>query len=101
MKYNKLVRDKIPERINNKGGSPLIHTATDKEYWEKLLEKLTEEVREFIQDKNEEELADVLEVIDAIIDYKKFDKKIILEKKEKKKDERGGFAKRIILDEVK
>jgi len=99
MKYNKLIRDKIPEYIRSKGGNPIMHIATDEEYWKKLKEKLGEEVLEFQNDENEEELADILEVLDAIVDYKKFDKNKIEEIKKKKAEERGKFEKKIILDE--
>lgn len=99
MKYNKLVRDKIPEYIRRKGGMPKTHIAGDKEYWEKLKEKLSEEIEEFKKDENAEEFADILEVLDAIADYKEFDRIEIERIKKEKADERGRFKERIILDE--
>ena len=99
MKYNKLVRDKIPEYIKSKGGAPITHIAEDKEYWQKLKEKLTEEINEFLEAENIEEMADILEVIDAICDYKKFDKDKLQKTKNKKAEERGKFRDKIILDE--
>ncbi len=99
MKYNKLVRDKIPEYIIKKGGTPITHVADDMEYWQKLKEKLLEEIEEFKKDENAEEFADILEVLDAIVDYKKFDKSEVEKIKNKKTDERGKFKERIILDE--
>lgn len=99
MKYNKLVRDKIPEYIIKKGGMPITHVADDVEYWQKLKEKLLEEIEEFKKDENAEEFADILEVLDAIGDYKKFDKSEVEKIKNKKTDERGKFKERIILDE--
>jgi len=98
-KYNKLVRDKIPEYIKSKGGLPIIHIAGDVEYWEKLKEKLQEEVQEFLEAENAEEMADILEAIDAICDFKKFDKKEIESIKNKKAKDRGKFKEKIILEE--
>ena len=94
----KLVRDKIPEVIIQSGGSPKIHFADNEEFWQKLKEKLVEETNEFIAGENEEELADIYEVLDAIISFKKFDKMKINEIKNRKLKEREGFVKRIILE---
>jgi predicted house-cleaning noncanonical NTP pyrophosphatase (MazG superfamily) len=99
MEYNKLVRDKIPEYIKSKGGTPVTHIADDTEYWQKLREKLQEEVDEFLEAESIEEMADVLEVIDAIINFKKFDKDELQKVKNKKADERGKFNKKVILEE--
>lgn len=99
MKYSKLVRDKIPQYIKSKGEVYVSHVAGDEEYWLKLKEKLKEEVDEFIEEEVIEELADILEIIDAICEYKNFDKNELSEIKNKKFNERGGFKKRIILDE--
>jgi len=101
MKYKKLVRDKIPEIIKQKGKIPSSHIATDEEYWTKLKEKLQEEVDEFIDKNNEEELFDILEVIDAICDFMKINRDELESLRKKKSEERGKFKEKIILDEVK
>lgn len=100
MKYNKLVRDKIPEILKGKRKKAVIHIANDEEYWKKLKEKLNEEVNEFVKDSNEEEIADIIEVINAICKYRKFDKNKLDYIKKEKAEKRGRFDKRIILDEV-
>ena len=101
MKYNKLVRDKIPGIIKESGKIPIVHIAEEEEYWEKLKEKLIEEVNEFLKENNDEEISDILEVIDAICKFKKFDKKEIDKMQKQKAEKRGRFDKKIILDEVK
>ena len=100
MKYNKLVRDKIPAIIKQNGQTPLTHMADQQEYWLKLKQKLQEEVDEFQKSDKVEELADVLEVIEAICDFKKFKQKELLAVKNKKAERRGKFIKKIILEEV-
>ena len=100
MKYNKLVRDKIPQIMARKGEKAIIHIASENEYWEKLKGKLKEEVEEYFQSEDKEEIADILEVILAISDFKKLDMKELEKLRRKKASERGSFKKRIILDEV-
>ena len=100
MKYNKLIRDKIPEIIKQDNKIPIIHIAENQEYWTKLKEKLIEETNEFINEPTQEEHADILEVIDAICDFKHFNKQNLIHTKHQKEIKRGKFQKRIILDEV-
>jgi predicted house-cleaning noncanonical NTP pyrophosphatase (MazG superfamily) len=101
MKYNKLVRDKIPEIIGKKGEISITHIASDQEYWLKLKDKLKEEVDEFYKSEKIEEIADFLEVIYTICKYKKIDFDELEKIRKRKLDERGGLEGRIILDEVK
>ena len=101
MKYNKLVRDKIPEIIKENGDTSVTHIASEKEYEEKLKAKLREEVEEFLENENEGELIDILEVINAICEVKSIDKNQLEEKRKEKYEKRGGFKSRIILEETK
>ena len=100
---NKLVRDKIPEIMAKQGKSPRVKILNgDVEYYDALQQKLLEEVDEFLETKNNDEaamyeIADILEVIDAICVLKKYDKNNILNKKLIKKQERGGFEKRLFI----
>jgi predicted house-cleaning noncanonical NTP pyrophosphatase (MazG superfamily) len=98
-KYNKLVRDKIPQIIKSKGGKFKLHIAQDLEYWQMLKKKLMEEFKEFSKHESEEEYADILEVVEAIGKYKKFNFKEVQRIKIEKFKKRGGFKKRIILEE--
>ena len=102
--YNKLVRDNIPEIIYNNGGKPIYRILNDDEYWVFLLKKDTEELEEVKTAKSIEErkkeLADKLELIRAMAEYNGFTLQDIIEEADSKKEKRGGFQKRILLQKV-
>ncbi len=101
MQYNKLVRDNIPEIIKKDGKTAKVHIADDKEYDKRLKEKLLEEANEFAASGDPEELADVLEVIYAIAINKGIHKVQLESIVQKKRNEKGSFEKRIVLDEIR
>ena len=97
--YNKLVRDNIPNIIAKDGNKIcVIERLTDEEVMKYLYDKLLEEANEVVQDRNIEELADVLEVVFAIANkYGYTEEEDVLEVMDKKREERGGFNENIIL----
>ena len=97
---NKLVRDKIPEIIENTGKSCVTHVLNDEEYIAALEVKLNEEVTEYQNDKNLEEMADVLEVLQALCIARGYSLEELETVRAKKVNERGGFEKRIFLEYV-
>ncbi|MFH1767260.1 MAG: NUDIX domain-containing protein [Patescibacteria group bacterium] len=96
----KLVRDKIPEIIERNGERPMIRIADQEEYRDVLKEKLLEEAAEFKRDETPEEIADIFEVIDAICKEFGFAKPIVENLQREKKEKRGGFEEKIILEDV-
>jgi len=99
--YNKLVRDKIPELITAQGDTPVTRILDDAEYARALNLKLQEEVAEYLDGFCAEELADVLEVVHAIIESKGMSYDEVEQIRKSKNDERGGFREKISLIEVK
>jgi predicted house-cleaning noncanonical NTP pyrophosphatase (MazG superfamily) len=93
--YQKLVRDKIPELLDKKGIAYEKRIATDDEYRTELIKKLVEESNEFAEAGSPDELADVLEVVEALRllpEYHDVDSRKIA-----KREEKGAFNDRIIL----
>jgi predicted house-cleaning noncanonical NTP pyrophosphatase (MazG superfamily) len=100
-KYDKLVRDKIIEVIKKSGKECEFIIAPKEERYELLEAKLKEEVGEFLEDKNLEELADVMEVLFGLADALGYSEEDLLKKRQDKKEERGGFKEGIVLKSVK
>lgn len=99
-KYDKLVRDDIPEIIEANNETPVTHVAEGEEYDRRLLAKLDEEVTEYKEEREPAELADVLEVVYALCEQHERSTDDIEELREQKADERGRFSEGIVLDRV-
>ena len=93
--YNKLVRDKIPEIIKADGKECKTRILSKDEYIAALETKLNEEVAEYQEDKNLEEMADVLEVLQAICLARGYSLDELEAMRIKKAKERGGFKDKI------
>ena len=102
--YNKLIRDKIPEIIKKDNAVPKISELNDKEFKIALKEKLVEEAKELLVAKTDEEilneLSDVLQLIESIALNNNLSITQVEKQKEKKKQERGGFDKKLFLEYV-
>ena len=98
--YNKLVRVRIPEIIAADGRRSAIEIMTESEYRQAVLVKLVEEAEEAAAAERGDlvkELADLYEVIDAVIAAFALDGESILNMQQTRRNERGGFEKRIKL----
>ncbi len=105
--YNKLIRDNIPEIIKNAGKTCVTEEMSDDLYDKKLCEKFFEEMQEFLQEFNAQddekaiaELADITEVVLAIVDFIGVDRKSFEKIRKTKADKNGAFEKRLLLKEV-
>ena len=98
--YNKLVRDRIPEIIKESGSHCTYHKATGTALEEALLNKLLEEVDEFIQDPCVEEMADIQEVLWSIQEFYRMSEYDLMTTINTKSNERGSFSQGIILEHV-
>jgi len=95
--YNKLVRDRIPEIIEAAGKNADVRTAEESEYKDLLQQKLLEEVDEFLESGNPEELADILEVVISLGSLYDLSCAELMKMAEEKREKRGGFKERIVL----
>lgn len=102
--YKKLVRDKIPSIIEKNNEKPIIRILSDEEYMLELKTKLQEETKECIQSKSVdelvEELADLEEVMRAILEHHKVSYEKFESVRKAKAEKRGAFKDKIYLESV-
>ncbi len=99
--YNKLVRDKIPQKIEKSGGDFKIKKLKAKEFEKELIKKAGEEADGLLGAKNKKELtselADVLDVIQEIKKFKKITDSQVKKAQKEAQKIKGGFKKRLFL----
>lgn len=100
-RYDKLVRDKIPEIIEDDGKEYKMEVMDDEEYKEYLKDKLLEETEEYLRSGEVDELADVFEVVKSIAEDEGLGIADLEEMRKEKAKERGRFKKKIKLIEVR
>ena len=103
-KYYKLVRDKIPEIIENDGEIPFVRILDDKEFKLELERKLFEEYNEVLEasssEERLEELSDMVEVISALSSLENSNLETVISIMEEKRRKRGGFSKKLFLEKT-
>jgi len=96
----KLVRDRIPEIIENSGKTPITRIADSSEIKQFLLDKILEEAEELNESGSKEEIADILEAIYSLLKSEQLSLEDIEKIRIKKAEQRGSFNKKIILVDV-
>ena len=98
--HNKLVRDRIPEIIEASGKTCTVEVLPNDAYIQALDAKLSEELAEYQQSKSLEELADLLEVMGAVVKASGYTWDDLTRVRKEKRAQRGAFDQRIFLKEV-
>jgi predicted house-cleaning noncanonical NTP pyrophosphatase (MazG superfamily) len=103
VEHNKLVRDLVPQIIEADGRRPVTRILGEDDYRAALRAKLVEEAaeaRDATPDRLPAELADVVEVIAALLSTLGLTWDDLFALAERKRAERGGFAGRVLLEYV-
>ena len=96
-KYNKVIRDKIPEIIADSGKKCNLKQLDDESFLTELEKKLIEEVNEYAESKDVEELSDLLEVIYRISELRGVNSDKLDKIRKDKAEKRGKFASNLFL----
>jgi predicted house-cleaning noncanonical NTP pyrophosphatase (MazG superfamily) len=100
-RHHKLIRDQIPAIIEAAGKECGVEVLSDADYLRALRQKLIEEAKEVSAAAKPEEvmqeLADLLEVIEAFTTALNLGPEVVKAKQQERKESRGGFNQRLML----
>ena len=99
-KYDKLVRDRIPEILDSKNLSYDVVTVSENKLKCYIQSKFVEEVDEFLRNPCLDELADIQEVIFGALNAYNWSQEDLDKHVLHKREKRGSFLKGFILREV-
>jgi len=103
-KYDKLVRDRIPEIIRKAGEIPTFRILNDKEFFAALRAKIPEEAEELLSASSSKEIVneivDLLELLDEIMAQMGISKLEICTLRRSKNKKRGAFKNKIFLEKT-
>jgi predicted house-cleaning noncanonical NTP pyrophosphatase (MazG superfamily) len=102
-RFDKLVRDKIPDDQRREGSKVIVRTLDDAEYVEALKQKIIEESQEIDvanRDEAVKELADLQEVLDCLAEALGADKVEIAKVQAAKRDKAGSFKERLYIETI-
>ena len=98
--YQKLVRDRIPEIIEETGKEFSVCQVSGERLKAYAMKKLQEEVQEFVEDPSAEEAADIMEIFHFICQRLSLKDSEIMAQTTAKRIARGGFDMGFVLEWV-
>lgn len=99
-KYNKLVRDKTPKFVKQSGKKAIFEKLRDTDMIFHLNLKLREELTEYEDARSVEKIADIVEVLYAILDHKGISRNKFEKLRAKRANKLGAYKEKLFLKEI-
>lgn len=100
MIHEKLVRDLIPQLIEEGGDEAITQVLSEDELRSALRDKLKTCIDDYLESEDTEELADMLEIIRTLVQFHAISYDELEELREKKLEEYGSYDARLYLIET-
>lgn len=99
-KYNKLVRDRVPEILKSSGHQVEYKILSESQLLLALQDKLLEKAQKFAEKPTENDISDMFELMDLIIDKFEYEQMHIDYLRLKNRELQGGYTQNIYLISV-
>lgn len=98
--FGKLVRDNVPQILENQGNKCDVDTLNKDHALEYLYIKLQETIFDLVDTEDLDELADILEIVYTIGGKYGYSSEDIIKRMIEKKEEYGSFEKNLLLKKI-